>query len=272
MIQPVFFALVATFFAASACASEITPADLAKLPDADVYVLGEVHDNPVHHAHQAAAVAALAPRAIVFEMLTPENAANATDAARARRADLQAALAWDQLGWPDFAYYYPIFQAAPAARIFGGGVPRAQLRESVTQGAAAVLGDGAADFALDQPLPADMQDVREALQMEAHCNALPEHMLGGMVEAQRLRDAMLAQQVRAALDTVGAPVVVITGNGHARRDWGLPAVLSTARPDVAVLSVAQLEAAPDGPVPYDMWVVTAPAEREDPCAVFTKSD
>ena len=41
---------------------------LTALPAAaqDVVILGEVHDNPAHHAEQAAQVAAIQPRALVF--------------------------------------------------------------------------------------------------------------------------------------------------------------------------------------------------------------
>ena len=39
------------------------------------------------------------------------------------------------------------------------------------------------------------QAAREAEQMAAHCDALPEDILPGFVEAQRLRDAALAEDV-----------------------------------------------------------------------------
>jgi len=47
---------------------------IARLTDADVALLGEIHDNPEHHVRQAEAIASLAPSAVVFEMLTPEQA------------------------------------------------------------------------------------------------------------------------------------------------------------------------------------------------------
>ena len=50
---------------------------LAAAPAAaqDVVILGEIHDNPAHHEVQAERVADIQPRALVFEMLTPEQAA-----------------------------------------------------------------------------------------------------------------------------------------------------------------------------------------------------
>ena len=89
-----------------------------------------------------------------------------------------------------------------------------------------------------------------------------------MVEAQRARDAGLARSALAALDETGGPVAVIAGNGHARRDRGVPALLEAARPGLAVLSVGQLETPPEENPPFDLWRVTEPAERDDPCEAF----
>ena len=145
-------------------------------------------------------------------------------------------------------------------------VPRAMAREVVQSGAVAErFGPDAARFGLVGDLPGAQQAEREALQMAAHCDALPEDMLPGMVMIQRLRDATLARTVVQALEDTGGPVVVITGNGHARTDWGMPALLPEG---LNVVSVAQLEAAPEGPQPHDAWIVTPPVAREDPCAAF----
>lgn len=257
--------------ACPALADQISPAELDGLPHADVVFLGEVHDNPDQHANQARAVAAIKPAALVFEMLTPGQAEAGADAPRDDAGALGAALDWAGKGWPDFAIYYPIFAAAPDARLYGAGVPRDAARQAFGRGASAAFGPGAGRFGLDQPLPEDEQTTREAEQMEAHCNALPEEMLGGMVEAQRLRDAKLAQAAAQALADTGGPVAVITGNGHARRDRGAPRALGLALPGVVMLSLGQFETDAPGAPPYDLWLVTKAARREDPCKAFRKS-
>jgi len=255
--------------AVPAFAEQIEPDALATL-SADVVILGEVHDNPLHHAHQAQAVAALAPAALVFEMLTPGQAALVTDANRGDAAALGAALDWEASGWPDFTMYHPIFTAAPDAKVYGAALPRDQVRRSVAEGAAAILGDEAERFGLTTPLPAAEQAEREAEQMAAHCNAMPADLMPGMVEAQRLRDASLARATVEAMAETGGPVAVIAGSGHARRDWGIPAALALAAPELSVLSVGQIEAegAAEADQPFDAWLVTAPTPREDPCAAF----
>jgi len=249
-------------------AGEIAPAALDALPPADVVVLGELHDNPAHHANQARAVAALQPAALVFEMLTPAEAA-LVPGDRTDRAAVAAATGWDASGWPDFAMYHPIFLAAPGARVYGAEVERADARRAVTEGAAAVFGPDAARYGLDRPLPPAEQAAREAEQFAAHCEAMPVEMMGGMVAAQRLRDAALARAVVQALDETGGPVAVITGSGHARRDWGVPAVLVVAAPGATVLAIGQVEADPGPDAPWDMWLIADPAPRDDPCAAFT---
>ena len=247
---------------------EISVGDLASLPAHDVVILGEVHDNTATHVNQAAAVAGLKPKALVFEMLTPEQAARVTPTNRLSLPELRAVLAWEEGGWPDFGLYYPIFTAAPNAVILGAALPRDSVRQAVSDGAAAVFGADAAQYGLDRALPADDQALRAQDQMQAHCNALPQEMLAGMVEAQRLRDAALARAAVQGLALAGGPVVVITGTGHARRDWGVPAAISAAAPDISVLAVGQLESDPGPDAPYDLWIVTDPAPREDPCAAF----
>ena len=272
-----FWAGLAVIFLAhsAAQAAQIFPDALDTLPPADVVILGEVHDNPIHHSHQARAVAALRPTALVFEMLSPEQAGLAMGLPRGDGKALGQALQWEESGWPDFAMYHPIFTAAPHAALYGAALPREDVRRAFSEGAASVFGAEAAQYGLTIALDAEDQSRREAEQMAAHCDALPPEMLPGMVQAQRLRDAALARAVLQALDATGGPVAVITGTGHARTDTGIPAALAQAAPQLRVLSIGQLEAAPGTAIetapPYDLWIITAPTPRDDPCAVFRKN-
>lgn len=261
-------AILAALFPFGAAAERIDAVDLYDLPAADVVILGETHDNPVHHAHQSIALGAIRPAAVVFEMLTAEQAERVTDRLRTSEAALGAVLGWEASGWPDFAMYYPVFVAAGEAAIRGGDGGREDARRAVTEGAAAVFGDGAARFGLDRALDAPEQLLREAEQLSAHCDALPEDILPGMVEAQRLRDAWLAEAVVEAHAATGGPVAVITGNGHARRDWGVPRYIAEAAPGLTVLSIGQYEVEAPDAAPFDFWLVTDAAERPDPCEAF----
>lgn len=243
------------------------PAGYAGVTDADIHVLGEVHDNPAHHLRQAAIISQVSPVALVFEMLTPQQAAEVQDMPRDDAGMLGDALGWDDTGWPDFAMYHPIFAAAPQALIYGAAVDGETLTTARTQGAAAAFGPDAARFGL-VPLDADEQAAREAEQAAAHCDMLPEDLLAGMVEVQRMRDAHFARVALDAFDATGGPVAVITGNGHARTDIGIPAYIGAARPDVAVVALGQFEDEPGVDVPFDITAVSPGPDRADPCDAF----
>ena len=241
----------------------------------DVIVVGETHDNPIHHFVQKEFSATIQPIAIVYEMIEQQDEIRLNELRHdgATREALEKALNWDTAGWPAFAHYAQIMEVAPNAQIYGAALPREKVRAAVADGAATVFGDQAARFGLDKPLPPDQQSDREAIQMTAHCDALPTEMLSGMVEAQRLRDAALAAAVIRAKNATGenGAILVITGNGHADLLQGAPAALAQAAPHLTVFSFAQLEAEPDGPVPYDAYHITLPTKRDDPCAAFSKS-
>jgi len=256
-------ALIGLLFATPAVAEGVPP------PGMDIYVLGEIHDNPAHHAEQARLVGMIAPGAVVWEMLTPDQVAAMAGVDRADSAALGAALGWKASGWPDFSMYHPIFLAARDAVHLGAALPRARVKAVVSGGLIADLGaDAVADWGLG-PLPPQDQAAREEEQRQAHCNALPAEMLPGMVDAQRLRDWALAEAAVRAAEVGQGPVVVITGTGHARADYGVPALIAVARPGLRVWTLGQVEGDPGADAPFDAVNVTAPAPRDDPCLAFS---
>jgi uncharacterized iron-regulated protein len=260
-------ALLCLLAALAGCSGRQRVLDESLFAGADIIILGEVHDNPQHHRRQAELLTAIAPAAVAFEMLTPAQAATA-NATAVRDERLAEALDWAGSGWPDWSLYQPVFVAVGNTPVYGMAVPRESLNAAVTGGAASAFGEGAGDFGLTDPLPAAQQSEREAHQQAVHCNALPAAMLPGMVEAQRLRDAAFARTALEAHREAGGPVVVITGSGHARVDWGMPAMLREAAPEMRVVSIGQLEEQPAGAAPYDHWLVSEPAPRPDPCEGF----
>ena len=245
--------------------------DLPQLPPADVIILGETHDNGLHHAGQAEYLKTLSPTAVVFEMLSVEQAEIVNSDPKTDLPQLGKTIGWEAAGWPDFSLYAPIFSALGETPAIAAGTKREVVQRAFGEGAATVFGRDAATFGLDDPLPTAELEARKSMQFEAHCRAMPIEMMAGMVEAQRVRDAVMAQAVLDALEDFGPPVAVIAGSGHAHKIWGVPALLAHAKPDIAVLSVAFVETgnAPDLQA-FDIVIPTAPVERDDPCQAFEK--
>jgi hypothetical protein len=101
---------------------------------------------------------------------------------------------------------------------------------------------------------------------------MPAAALAPMARAQRARDAAMARALVEATRIHRMPVVLLAGNGHVRRDLGVPRFLGVAGHPGRTLAVGFVEDAAGrgepGPDPqglYD-WRVALPAiARPDPC-------
>jgi uncharacterized iron-regulated protein len=124
-----------------------------------------------------------------------------------------------------------------------------------------------------------MRALLEELKL-SHCGMLPESALAPMAEAQRFRDAHIADALLKALGE-GAKGVLLAGNGHVRKDRGVPWYLSARAPGSRVATVMLVEVAadnedaasyvprdPSGAPAVDYIVFTPRAERGDPCAAM----
>jgi uncharacterized iron-regulated protein len=118
----------------------------------------------------------------------------------------------------------------------------------------------------------------EAEMIASHCDRLPAEMAAGMVESQRLRDARFAHALRRAAAAGGGRAALITGNGHARTDRGVPAALAAAEPGARVVALGQVEVREGATafadyggaegLPYDYVWFSVRKDRGDPCAAF----
>jgi uncharacterized iron-regulated protein len=244
---------------------------------ADIVILGEIHDNPDHHRVQAEVVEAIDPPALVFEMVPQAREQDLNDlrSEGAGREQLADELSWDQSGWPDFSNYFQILEAAPGALVLGGGQSPAQMRNALRKGAASAFGPSAGTYGLDVPIDPDELASREEQMALSHCGALPDDALRAMLEVQRFRDASLADAAIRARERTGGtgPVVMIAGSGHADRRWGVPALVEVADPGLKVLAVGLQETgSPSEDSAFDLVIRSAPPDREDPCAAFSKQD
>ncbi|HKK85201.1 MAG TPA: hypothetical protein VJ942_06720, partial [Roseovarius sp.] len=58
------------------------------------------------------------------------------------------------------------------------------------------------------------------------------------------------------------------GNGHARRDWGVPSYLQRVAPELDLLVIGQAEVGRTIHGTFDEVVTADPVDRPDPCAAF----
>jgi len=269
--------LAAAVSAGGAGPTATLPADPEALAQAmrtmPVVLLGEVHDNASQHALRAAALARLvaggARPAIAFEQLDRERQADVDRARRERPRDadwLIAQASGPRSGW-DWPLYRPFVQLAldHDLPIVAANLSRADASRVVREGFGAVFdADARARLGLDT-LPPALLAAHEREVADGHCGLMPERMLAPMARAQIARDAVLAASIEPF---AVRGVVLLTGNGHARRDLGVPRWLSDAA-RARTLSIGLLERTAEGaPWPdgaFDARVTTAAASRDDPC-------
>jgi uncharacterized iron-regulated protein len=274
-VTPAAFALPdSTYIVDAATGAPVAPAELQRrAATANLVLLGEVHDNAVQHALRGALLTSLAAHhpAVVFEQFAETEAPIPPPAAG---GDLNAWLdshGFDRKNW-SWPLHQPIVEAALAhgRSLWGSGVSREALR-AVVRGGEAAAPSHLRPLIEQAPLDSAARAAIDFELMEGHCGKLPVTMIPGMRGAQVVRDAAMTHAMLLA--GANGPVWLIAGNGHVRRDVGVPRMLHVAAPAQRTLVVGLLERGEDGAAPtaaersvYDLVIVTPRAAREDPCA------
>lgn len=190
-----------------------------------IVLLGEIHDHALgHQARLAWLQQALDDGwrpALALEQFDIEHQALLTQA-QAQCADDMDCIVQTAKGstfWP-WPYYYPVLQLAKQYQL-----PLIAANLSRTD-AAGLMRDADAIPAnmpwLAQYLATVDDAWLQAMAVEvrqAHCNKLPEPMVAGMARAQLARDAVMAHVLK---QHQSGGVVLLAGNGHVRRDLGVP--------------------------------------------------
>jgi uncharacterized iron-regulated protein len=285
---------------------EIDLEDLARVVErTDFVLLGEQHENADHHRLQADLLASMVASgrrpAVAFEQidLEQQNAVDKVldttpwpnDVDRPKLAvSVAKAANWEKNGWPPFRLYSPVFETA-----IGAGLPvraanlsRSSMNAVFSASAPPKKGHGEAMAVRDKGLLAEVplpDPARLSLSSdieEAHCGYATASLVEKMVEAQRRRDAVMADALAIA-DSHSAwkGAVLIAGSGHVRKDYGVPLYLRRVMPNRSVVSVAMLEVSPDAQrfedyagllhtaeLPFDYVVFTPRADDKDPCERF----
>jgi len=212
------------------------------LADAKIVILGELHDNALHHQLRAQIVAEIAKRrltakpgavlpAAIFEHVTKDRQSDLDDVASAAASSTLPdtvdaffrAANWEKRGWPDHAKFRPLVGAVLTAGLplYAGDVPRKTIRRVAMAGPDQLTPAERTRLKLDISL-GEISTEAALDEIEAvHCGLMPRSALEPMAFAQRLRDATLADVTLAATDWQGA-AILFAGNGHVRKDRGVP--------------------------------------------------
>ena len=247
---------------------------------ADFVLIGEIHDNPEHHAIQARLVRTMTEAgrkpAVVFEMV-PRGLQGELDDFEAEGsqdvAGLGRRLKWEERGWPAWSTYQPIAEAALAAHLslFAGDLDRETIR---------AIGKGERPVELAAAYSDAMREnLAEELRV-SHCGLLPDDAIDPMIKVQQARDQAMAT---AMLDYgVDDGAVLISGSGHARKDRGVPFVLAAREPGRSIVSVGLMEVRAgatdfadyldegETALPFDYVMFTTQADDTDHCAALKK--
>jgi uncharacterized iron-regulated protein len=243
-----------------------------------IVLLGEVHDNPVQHGLRLEVLrrafeAGWRP-AIAMEQFDREHQVDIERARMERPQDADYLIekaATDHgksmNGW-NWQYYRPYVALALqyGVPLLAADLSRHDAQKIIQLGYSAVFDDSMEHvLGLDVQRPS-LQQAQEDEVDRGHCHALPKEQLPAMARAQLARDAVMAGVLR---EHAAEGVVLLAGDGHARRDIGV-ATWFDAPTLARVFAVAFLErddSAPPGSA-FDAVVITDAAPRPDKCSTL----
>ena len=253
-------------------------------------LLGEKHDNADHHLLQARMIGMLTSLgrrpAVIWEMITEpkqpildQHFAKYSRDAKALGDDL----GWNLSGWPAWQMYQPVAEAAMAAHLpmYAAGLPKAAVRSLARGKPSFKFAKRQRSLGLHIQLPEELRQRSIEQLFQGHCEMMPRSALVPMFNVQRAKDAVFAEHMLTSSRQDGA--LLIAGNGHVRKDIGVPLFLERNHPGIRVTTVALVEVQ-DGlmdptdygeifsaPVlPFDYVWFTPRADNKDHCAELRK--
>jgi uncharacterized iron-regulated protein len=258
---------------------------LQALQDNDYLLLGETHDNAVHHEYQAWAIEQLHKQgkslSVAFEMINQSQYGELENQTFNNADAVFDVLDWENTGWPERKLYAPVFSATIKAGydIYPANIDRKRLSEIIMQGEDLVPEEIKDSLNKTSLTPEAEEQLRKDIA-DSHCNMLPEQMVPAMVLGQRVRDAVMAKSLIANRASDG--IVFIGGSGHTQKQ-GVPIFIEAKEPGAKVVSVAWMEVderfkSPQdysdywgrGELPFDYVWFTPRLDRPDPCEELKK--
>lgn len=250
-----------------------------------IVLLGEVHDNQDQHIMRAAFFKALLETgvrpALLMEQFDREDQPkiDRAIAAIAASADLPAAIGASQViaavadakgtnaSW-NWGFYRPFLILALDYKlpIIAVNVSRADTRLIYSQGLKA--------NGFKAEVPDDIHAMQTRAIHESHCGMIDLEQASKMAASQVARDQWMARQIDIHSNR---GVVLLAGNGHVRKDIGVPRWLSEPmRQHTQAIGYLERDVPPTATeatmdsAQFDVVRYTATQQREDPCSKFRK--
>lgn len=255
----------------SSCQTAPTP-DPHVIASAQVLLLGETHDNGEGHRLRANDLrdriqAGWRP-VIAMEQFDRENQP-ALAAAMRECPDADCVVARAAPGKSNWiwAFYKPVITLAMEYKLplLAANLSRTDAGKVIKDGIVSALDAGEINrYGLDKPLPSAVLSAQVEEVRSGHCGMLPNEMLQPMALAQIARDVVMAETLRPFAQR---GIVLLAGNGHVRRDIGVPFWLHGQ--GLVTASVGFVEEA-GVPGEFDRERRIPPIERPDPCQELTK--
>jgi len=255
-----------------------------RIVKSDYLMLGETHDNPIHHQSQAWAIGLLHAHQrsaiVAFEMISEQQGQVIAGRAYDSTESLIAGLDHIKTGWGYQQFYAEIFDVVIKAdyTILPANFDRQKILLIVREGEAE-LPSGIKAMLDNHALPADQVAASRKEIEGSHCGMINEKMTESMMLMQRAKDAKMAQALVGQDNTETR--VLIAGSGHVRKDRGVPFYLPLNAPENNLLTISWLEVQADitdaenyaehwgaQKLPFDYVWFTPKVDRPDPCEQF----
>ena len=253
-------------------------------------LLGEKHDNKHHHLLQARLIRELTEHgrrpAVVWEMI-PEAKQEVLDIFHSKNSHdskaLGKALGWDVSGWPDWSMYQPVADAAMAEHLamYGAALSKPAERALVQGWPSPEISKRRQSLSLHIPMSKEMKTRSLERLFKGHCELMPLETMDPFFNVQRARDAVFAEHMLTTGVRDGS--VLIAGDGHVRKDIGVPQFLRRRQPGVRMTTVGFVEVKDNSPypidygrlfsgtaIPFDYVWFTPRADNQDHCAELRK--
>lgn len=250
----------------------VTPPAAAGPANPQVLLLGEVHDNAQGHKLRFEELKRRVDagwRPVIAMEQFDRDSQQRLDSAQ--KGCLDAGCLIKVMNGPrwDWQLYYPVIQLALDNKLplIAANLSRNDASRVVRDGVASTFDAATVSaYKLDKSLPIDLRKAQEREIKEGHCDMLPDMMVPGMVDAQVARDIWMAKLIR---DQLPHDVVLIAGNGHVRKDIGVPRWLNAVEPRLTVRAIGYVEPGQQR-LPFDEVRKLDVQKREDPCAKFKR--